>query len=230
MLEVHLVPRGDQLRVGAAAGVVVARERRVEAERDPRVLVLAAVLVLDVLGVLARRRLAVLRVAVVVKDALDALRQGELLDLLVLEVAAERDAHVVLVEGHRRVGVGRALLRVLGRLLVVAHLGGDEGALRVDPGEVGVDLGRRRARDRRRRLDHEVLEERALEEVLHHHLEISGLGGRIGTIGGFGTKSARRLREHRRAQRRKSLHDAARIVQHHDTCTRLHARPQPVEH
>ena len=56
--QVHLLPALDELWVGARLADVVARQRRVEAARDPRELVLPAMLELDVLRVLARGRLA----------------------------------------------------------------------------------------------------------------------------------------------------------------------------
>ena len=58
MEQVHLLPALDELWVGARLANVVARQRRIVAARDPRELVLLAMLVLDVLCVLARGRLA----------------------------------------------------------------------------------------------------------------------------------------------------------------------------
>ena len=50
----HLLPALDELSIRAGRDHVISRQRRVEAARDPRMLILATMLMLNALCVLAR--------------------------------------------------------------------------------------------------------------------------------------------------------------------------------
>ena len=95
-------------------------------------------------------------------DARHALRQAHLLHLLVLDVAAQREAHEERLEVDRR----RALLAVL------RTLARDEGALHVERREARVHLGQQHALERRGRPNQELVEHPVLAQEVREAAQV----------------------------------------------------------
>ena len=107
---------------------------------------------------LRQHLLLVLLAEIVGDDPRHALLEAHLLDLLVLDVAAQREAK------HEFVVVERPLL-------VLRRLRRNEGALDVALREVRTDLGQRGARHRGCRAELELLAQAAPAQLGRQHLE-----------------------------------------------------------
>ena len=104
-------------------------------------------------AVIVDDRLLVAHDQPVVGDGKQTVGEGHLVDLLVLDVAAQSEDNDELIKVDRLI----ALLR-LGGVAPLAHeLGGGEGTLCVEPAEVGVACGEDVTLDLRRRSDRDLL-------------------------------------------------------------------------